>query len=83
MFIGNPSDIKVVYRSRKVFYEGKDIYWYEFWKDDERLDYIGNIGKYFLRVPTTNYFEYAGSLEESIKDLNSYGITDIVQGNEL
>jgi hypothetical protein len=74
-----PREITVVYHSRKKFYNGKNIYWYEFfgpWCPSI-------ISDRFLNVDYTTYYEFGGSHEEAIKCLTDLGITDIVKGNEL
>ena len=63
--------------SRKKFYHGKDIHWYEI------LAEAASIPPKFLRMPETNYFEYGGTHEDALKDLTDSGFNDIVEGDEL
>jgi hypothetical protein len=74
--------IKVICRSRRNFYEGRPIYWYEFVAQKE-VDFTEFIPKKFLNVPSTVFYEYGGSHQEAIADLTKSGFTDIVEGNEL
>jgi len=77
----------VIYYSRKKFYNGRDIYWYEFLNEygQNIMTYCVNIGKFhrFLRVPETKYYEFGGSHEEAIKCLIERGVESIIEGHEL
>jgi len=42
--------ITVIYYSRKNFYNGKDIYWYQFSVQDENMTYEDVIPKKFLNI---------------------------------
>ncbi len=76
---------KVIYHSRKKFYYGKDINWYEFLLNENpyNIDLLQIIPCKFLNIFKTKYFEYGGSHEEAINDLNLVGIYDIVEGEEI
>jgi hypothetical protein len=85
-----PKEITVVYHSRKKFYNGRDIYWYEFFflptsfpVDDEIEELANLIPQKFLNIPCSVYYEFGGSHEEAIKCLTEIGIRSIVEGNEL
>ncbi len=78
---------KVIYHSRKKFYYGKDIYWYEFVdnNDGRRMCDAILVGKrnIFIRVPETRYYEYGGSHLEAIADLTDSQLYDIIEGDEI
>lgn len=78
--------ITAICHSRKKFYHGKDIHWYEFKLDDDQnimtdAFWAGN-GR-FVRVPETKYFEYGGSHDDALKDLTSTKVIDIIEGVEI
>ena len=86
--------IEARFHSRKKFYHGKDIYWYEFIEYDFNIDsdsystlgvqYHGlKIPGGFLRVPDTKYYEYASDHEHAIEDLTKSGFDVIVKGDEI
>jgi hypothetical protein len=76
------SDITVIFHSRKKFYNGKPIYWYEFISPND-IDFEDLIPQSFLNVPLTVFYEYGGTHEEALNTLTKSGFTDIVEGNEL
>jgi hypothetical protein len=76
------SDITVIFHSRKKFYNGKLIYWYEFMGQDD-YDFDNLIPRSFLNVPLTVLYEYGGTHEEALKELTNAGFIDIIEGNEL
>ena len=76
-------DVTVIFHSRKKFYNGKPIYWYEFMTQEPEFDFEDLIPRAFLNVPLTVFYEYGGTHEEALKDLTDCGFTDIVEGNEL
>ena len=65
-----------VCHSRKKFYHGKDVYWYEF--PECRIKYFSK----FLQVPETIYYEYGGTHAEALKDLKREGFK-ITEGEEI
>lgn len=69
--------MKVIYHSRRNFYKGRNIYWYEF---VPIVDYT--IPDSFIRVPYTIYYEFGGPHEEAIKELTKFGF-QILEGNEI
>ncbi len=76
-------NITAIYHSRKKFY-GKPIYWFEFLaQTNELYDFTDLIPGAFLNVDGTVFYEFGGSLEESIKYLTEQGFVDIVEGDEL
>ena len=76
-------DITAVLRSRKSFYDGKPIWWYEFMTQKPDFDFTDLIPPGFLNVECTVYYEFGGSKEEAIKCLTEHGFVDIVEGDEL
>ena len=83
--IEDPLQMTVVYHSRKKFYNGRDIYWYEFLFDDGTNMKCVDIAvgyRHFLKVPSTKYYEFGGTHEEAIKVLTESAF-NIVEGNEL
>ena len=79
--------IVAITHSRKKFYNGRDIHWYEFQFDDGqqiKVDgfQVGNRSR-FLRVPETKYYEYGGTHEQALRDLTSARFIDIVEGVEI
>jgi hypothetical protein len=83
-----PTDIKVICRDRRNFYDGRPIYWYQFdcpgvVNVDKIDEFNALIPTKFLRVPYTIYYEYGGTHEEAIDELTKEGFTDIVEGDEL
>ena len=82
------NSVKVVAHSRRNFYEGRPIYWYQFdcpgvVSVDKIAEFNALIPTKFLRVPYTIYYEYGGTHEEAIAELTKEGFTDIVEGDEL
>lgn len=82
------NDFKVIAHSRRNFYEGRPIYWYEFEcpgvvNIEKQTEFNNLIPDKFLRVPYTIYYEYGGTHQEAIAELTKEGFTDIVEGNEL
>ena len=80
-------NVKVIARSRRNFYEGRPIYWYQFdfgvVSVDKFAEFHALIPTRFLRVPYTIYYEFGGTHEEAIAELTSEGFTDIMEGDEL
>ena len=79
--------IVAITHSRKKFYNGKDIHWYEFQFDDGQnitsdSFQVGERTR-FLRVPETKYYEYGGTHEQALQDLTSAKVIDIVEGVEI
>jgi len=74
--------MKVILHSRKNFYHGKPIYWYEFSNSGGQIT-IATILRKFLLVPETKYYEFGGTHEDAIKTLTTAGITDILKGKEI
>ena len=77
------SDVTVIFHSRKKFYNGKPIYWYEFMTQEPEFDFEDLIPRAFLNVPLTVFYEYGGTHEQALKELTNNGFTDIVEGDEL
>lgn len=77
-----PDKVQAIYRSRKAFYNGLDIYWWEF-KPDIRYVIEILLPKSFLRVADTPYFECGSDLQAAIKQLTDAGFSKIIQGDEL
>ena len=80
---GKPSDVTVIFHSRKKFYHGKLIYWYEFMTQKDNFDFTDLIPQSFINVPLTVLYEYGGTHKEALKELTEAGFTDIVEGDEL
>lgn len=75
--------MRVIYHSRRNFYNGRSIYWYEFISNDGSNITLPTIANKFLRVEYTIYYEYGGTHEEAIFELTNYSLTDIVEGKEI
>ena len=76
------NNIKVVFHSRKKFYNGLETYWYEFVTDTEiNLELL--IPTKFIRVPFTQFYEFGGTHEEAILDLTVCGFSNIMEGIEI
>jgi len=83
--IEDPLQMTVVYHSRKKFYNGIDIYWYEFLFDDgTNMKCIDiTVGyRHFLKVSSTKYYEFGGTHEDAIKVLIENGFS-VVEGCKL
>ena len=76
-------DVTAIYSSRRNFYFGRPIYWWEFMTSKENFDFTDLIPGAFLNVEGTVFYEFGGSLEEGIKYLTDQGFVDIVEGDEL
>jgi len=76
------NNITVIFHSRKKFYNGKSIYWYEFITDKE-IDLELLIPSKFLRVPFTQFYEFGGTHDEAILDLTKCGFSNIIEGMEI
>jgi len=75
--------MKTIYHSRKSFYNGLPIYWYEFkWSNGDNL-MLEQLCHRFLRVPETIYYEYGGTHEEALKELTAIRLFDIIEGEEI
>lgn len=82
----NPEEVHVIVHSRKKFYGGIDISWYEFSMDGMSLHELSHesmIPGKFLSVADTDYYEFGGNSEEALKSLTEFGFRLIVDGNEL
>ena len=77
------SNVSVICHSRKKFYNGKDIYWYEFLVNGVTIHVFTIFIDKFLRIPDTQYYEFGGNHDDAIKALTIHGITDIVNGKEI
>ena len=77
------SDVTVIFHSRRNFYHGRPIYWYEFRTQIDGFDFTDLIPQHFLNVPFTVFYEYGGTHEEALKELTSEGFTNIIEGDEL
>ena len=78
--------VHVIVHSRKKFYKGLDIAWYEFSMDGIPLHELGHgdiVPDGFLRLPNSDYYEFGGTIEEATKSLTENGFTLIVKGNDL
>lgn len=78
--------ITAIYHSRRNFYNGKPIYWYEFKRDGQNVmsdSLLAGRRAIFIRVPETKYFEYGGTHEEALLDLTESGSIDILEGVEI
>ena len=76
------NNIIVIFHSRKKFYNGLPIYWYEFVTDKE-LNLELSIPTKFIRVPFTPFYEFGGTHEEAILDLTRCGFSNIIEGMEI
>lgn len=74
--------MKVIYHSRRNFYLGRPVYWYEFKSEGGNVQLDTILGK-FLRVPFTIYYEFGGEHTEALSLLTSNGITSIIEGREI
>lgn len=81
--IPTEKDFIVIARSRRNFYEGRPIYWYEFITEIGWFDFTSLIPQRFLNVPYTVFYEYGGTHEEAILELTKAGFIDIVEGDEI
>src|ERR1039458_192026 len=78
--------IHVIIHSRKKFYEGRDISWYEFVMDGIPLHELGHediIPDGFLRIKDTEYYEFGGTTEAARNTLTKDNFTLIVNGEEI
>ena len=78
-----PKHVTVIYHSRKKFYNGRPIYWYEFMGGPNAADFTDLIPQSFINVPLTVLYEYGGTHAEALKELAGAGFVDIVEGDEL
>lgn len=81
-----PDEIHVILHSRKKFYNGKAITWYEFAIDGIQLHELGHediLPKGFLRVDGTDYYEFGGTKEAAINTLTTANFTLIVESDDL
>ena len=74
--------MKTIFHNRRNFYNGHNIYWYEFLSGYSNVTINSILGQ-FLLVPGTKYYEFGGNHEEAIKVLTDGGIIDIVEGKEI
>jgi len=82
----DPDSIHVITHSRKKFYNGKEIHWYEFVMDGIALHELGHediLPDGFSRVADTDYYEFGGNKENAVKNLTDAGFTLIINGGEL
>lgn len=77
------SSIRVIYHSRRNFYQGLNIYWYEFSFNNANPDVFDQIDDRFLRVPGTKYYEFGGTHQEALTLLASLGVTSITEGEQI
>ncbi len=77
------SDITVIFHSRRNFYNGIPIYWYEFMTQVKNWDFTDLIPPLFLNVPMTVFYEYGGTHEQALQELKRDGFIDIIEGEEV
>lgn len=77
------NNVTVIFHSRKKFYNGTPIYWYEFMNSENDVEFDDLIPSRFLNIPLTVFYEYGGTHEQAIEDLTLAGFSDIVEGNEI
>ena len=65
-----------VTHSRKTFYNGKDIYWYQL------ACHPSDVPMGFLNIPDTELYEYGGTHTEAIEALKQAGF-QIIEGKEI
>ena len=82
----DPETIHVIVHPRRKFYNGRNIFWYEFSMDGIPLHELGHediLPNGFLRVDDTDYYEFGGTKEIAVENLTNAGFTLIIDGDEL
>lgn len=77
------TNVTVISHSRRNFYNGRPIYWYEFMTQMDDWDFTDLIPQAFINVPLTVFYEYGGTHEQALKELTEAGFVDIVEGDEI